>query len=88
MIRTLREELHNLYSTPNIVGVIKSRMRWTEHVFEGDEKCIRENLLGGPEGRVPLRRCRRTADNNIKVYNNEIVLNDVEWIYLAQDNKD
>jgi hypothetical protein len=42
--RKLRnEELHNLYSSPSIIRMIKSRrMRWVEHVvrMEGEEECI------------------------------------------------
>jgi len=30
--RLRNEELHNLYSSPNVTGVIKSRMRWKAHV--------------------------------------------------------
>jgi hypothetical protein len=35
------EELHNLYSSPNIIGVIKSRrMKWMRIVRREDEKCV------------------------------------------------
>jgi hypothetical protein len=35
------EELHNLYSSPSIIKMIKlRRMRWAEHVARMGEKCI------------------------------------------------
>jgi hypothetical protein len=54
------EELHNLYSSPNIIGMIKSRrMRWARHVAQMREK---QNacriLVGKPEGKGPLGRPR------------------------------
>jgi hypothetical protein len=54
------EELHNLYSMPNIIRMIKSRrMRWAEHVARMGEKRNAYRILGGkPEGKRPLGRPR------------------------------
>jgi hypothetical protein len=66
--RKLRnEELHDLYRSPTIVRVIKSRMRWQVHVarMEEGEACkgyLWENLRErehwgdpGVDGRITLR---------------------------------
>jgi hypothetical protein len=54
------EELHNLYSSPNIIRIIKSRrIRWAGHVAQMGEKRNMSRLLEGkPEGRRPLQRPR------------------------------
>jgi len=56
--RLHNEELNDLYSSPNIVRVIKSRrMRWVRHVARtGEERGVYRFLLGKPEGKRPLGR--------------------------------
>jgi hypothetical protein len=61
------EELHDLYSIPNIVQVIKSRrIRWAGHVARmGDERGVCRALVGKPEGKRPLGRPRCRCEQNI-----------------------
>jgi hypothetical protein len=61
------EELRDLYSSPSIIRIIKSRrMRWTSHVALMREKRNAYDLLvGNPERNRPLRRPRRRWVVNI-----------------------
>jgi hypothetical protein len=63
------EELHNLYSSPSIIRMIKSRrMRWAGHVARMREKRnVYRILVGKPDGRKPLGRRRRRWVDNIKM---------------------
>jgi hypothetical protein len=68
------DEFHSLYSSPNIVRVIKSRrMRWEGHVARmGEWRGIYRVLVGRAEGKRPLGRPRRRWEDNIKMDLREI----------------
>jgi len=85
--KLLNEELNGLYSSPNIVWVIKlRRMRWVGHVVRmGEEKEVYRVLLGKPEGRRPMGRPRNRWLDNIRMDLQEVGCGYMDWIRLAQD---
>jgi hypothetical protein len=76
------DELHSLYSSPNIVGVIKSRrMRWVGHVARMGQG----RGVGMPEDKRPLERPTRRWEYNIKLDLRVTGVDGANWIQLAQD---
>jgi hypothetical protein len=63
------EELRNLYSSPSIIRIMKSRrMRWAVHVGRmGEKRNVYRLLVGKPAGERPLGRPRPRRINNIKM---------------------
>ena len=81
------EELNDLYSSPKIVLVRKSRrMRWAGHVARmGEERGAYRVLVGKLEGKRPLGRPRRRWVDNIRMDLQEVGCWYVDWIGLVQD---
>ena len=83
------EELKDLYSSPSIVRVVKSRrMSWAGHVAcMAEESGVHRVLVGKPEGKRPLGRPRRRWEDNIKMDIQKVGGSRGVWMELAQDRE-
>jgi hypothetical protein len=81
------DELHILYSSPNIVRMIKSkRMTGAGHMASvGEGRGVYRVLVRRPGGKRPLGRPRRRWENNIEMDLRERGIDGVNRIWLAQD---
>jgi hypothetical protein len=81
------EELHNLYCSPSMIRIIKSRrMRWAVHVARmGEKRNAYGILVGKPEGKRPLGRPKCRWEVNIRMDLREIGWGGMDWIDLAGD---
>jgi hypothetical protein len=81
------EELHNLYSSPNVIKMIKSRrMRWAGHVASTDRRKMHERFWweNQKERDQPLGKVRCRWEN-IKMDFRKIGWGGMNCIHLAQD---
>jgi hypothetical protein len=86
--RLHNEELNDLYSSPNIIRVIKSRRMWWGggHVAGmGEGRGAYRILVGRPEGRRSLGRPKRTWEDIIKMGLQEVGWGGMDWIDMAQE---
>jgi hypothetical protein len=84
--RQHNEELHNLYASPNIIMVLKSRRIWARHVARmGRQEMHTKFLLEKPEGKRPFRRSRQRRDDDIRMDLREVGWEGVDWMHLAQN---
>jgi hypothetical protein len=81
------KELCDLYSSPSIIIIIKSRrMRWAGHVARMGRSNTRIDYWWERQrGKRPLGRPRRRYVDNIRKDLGEVGCGDVDWIGLAQD---
>ena len=81
------EELNDLYSSPSIFWMIKSRrMRWGRHVAQmGERRGVYRVLVGKPEGNRPPGISRYRWEDNIMMDLQKVGCGGMDWTELAQD---
>jgi hypothetical protein len=84
--RLHNKELYALYSSPNIIRVIKSRrLKWAEHVAcMGEKRCSYCVSVRKPDGRRPLGKARHRWEDNIRTDLRDAGWKDMDRVDLAQ----
>jgi hypothetical protein len=85
--RINNEDLHDLYSSRNIIRIMKARrMIWAGHVAQmGEKRNAYRLLVGKLDGRRQLGRPRRRWMDNIRMDLVVILWTAVDWIDLTED---
>jgi hypothetical protein len=86
-LATMFQELYALYSSPNIIRVMKSRrLRWAAYVARmGTRSEAYKFSAGKPEERRPFGRPRLRWEDNIKMDLREVGCGSMDWIDLAEN---
>jgi hypothetical protein len=77
------EELHNLYSSPDIIRMIKEDGMVRACSTYVEMRNAYKVLTGKPEGKTPLGRPRSRWENNIKIDVRELGWENVDWMHLV-----
>jgi hypothetical protein len=85
--RLHKEEPHDLYTSANVIRVIKPRrMKWAGHLARtGERRGAHRVVERKYEGKRPTGRTRHRCEDNIKMNFKYICSEGVEWIHLTQD---
>jgi hypothetical protein len=87
--RLRNEKLYNVYTSPNIIRVIKSRtVRWAVRVARmGEIRNACNILVRNPEGERPLGRSRHGWEDKIRLHLRDMGWECVDWMHLARDRE-
>ena len=81
------EELNDLYCSPNVVRVIKSKRKGLvgQIARMWERRGVYRVLVGKREGKRPLGRPRRRWEDNIKMDLQEVGCGGMDWFEVVQD---